>query len=65
VAEELVRRGWKKEELAKRRKGDKEKVKIALRLRSETPMTLAWIAEQLKMGTPGSLANSLRAAKQK
>jgi hypothetical protein len=32
---------------AQRRKGDPEKVQIALRLRRETTMTLAWTAQRL------------------
>ena len=37
------RRGWRQEELKNRRKGDKNKVRIAVRLRQETTMTLKWI----------------------
>jgi hypothetical protein len=32
------------------RKGHRKKVEIALRLRRETTMTLAWIAQRLQMG---------------
>jgi hypothetical protein len=35
-------------------------VKIALRLRRETTMTLSWIATQLHMGASGYVANCLR-----
>ena len=35
---------------------------LAKRLRSETTMTLNWIAEQLAMGAAGYVANCLRAA---
>ena len=38
-------------ELARRRKGDSERVKIARRLRQVTTMTLKWFAQQLQMGT--------------
>jgi len=62
LAEELRRRQWGQEELAQRRKGDPEKVKMARRLRSETTMTLAWIAGQLAMGATGYAANCLRAS---
>jgi putative transposase len=58
--EELRQRGWDLEELKKRRKGDPDKIEIARRLRAQTTMTLAWIAQYLSMGTPGSLANCLR-----
>lgn len=35
------------------RERDLEKVRIARRLRSETTMTLDWIAQRLKMGAAG------------
>jgi dihydroorotate dehydrogenase len=35
--------------LGQRKKGDVEKVKIAVRLREETLVTVAWIAERLQM----------------
>jgi REP element-mobilizing transposase RayT len=53
VAEELKRRRWTKEELARRAKGDAGKVAIAVRLRAETAMTVRWIAARLQMGAPG------------
>jgi hypothetical protein len=59
VREELKRLGWEQEELERRRKGAPEKVKIALRLRRETTMTLSWIAEHLRMGTKTHLAHLL------
>jgi REP element-mobilizing transposase RayT len=54
-AERLVREGlkrlkWKEADLAARPKGDPEKVKLALRLRAETAVTIKWIAERLQMG---------------
>ncbi len=60
VAEELRQRSWDGAELQRRRKSDREKVKIARRLRRETTMTLDWIAQRLRMGASGSLANCLR-----
>jgi hypothetical protein len=63
LAEELKRRKWGPGELARRRKGDKEKVKIGWRLRNETTMTLNWIAERLAMGVAAYAAQCLRAAK--
>ena len=63
LAGELKRRKWSRKDLAQRRKGDKEKVKIAGRLRGETTMTLNWIAERLSMGVAGYAAQCLRAAK--
>ena len=57
VAEELRKRRWNPKHLEQRRKGDVEKVKIAQRLRGETTMTLAWIAERLRMGTKTHLSH--------
>ena len=55
-AERLVKaalreQGWKESDLAKRPKGDRAKVKIALQLREQSVMTLEWIAQRLQMGT--------------
>jgi len=44
AGEDLEPLGWEREELERRRKGDRQKVRIAARLRRETTMTLAWIA---------------------
>jgi len=60
LAEELRRRGWTTDQLTGRRKGDREKVRIARRLRKETTMTLDWIAQRLNMGAAGYAANCLR-----
>ncbi len=60
LAEELKQRGWSSGQLAGRRKGDLEKVKIARRLRKETTMTLDWIAQRLNMGAAGYAAQCLR-----
>ena len=51
IGEELRRRRWTEATLATRAKGDAQKVKLAVRLRQETMMTAAWIAERLKMGS--------------
>jgi len=51
VGEELRRRGWTAATLGGRPKGDPEKVKIAVRLRTETLVTVAWIAARLQMGS--------------
>jgi hypothetical protein len=59
VVEELQRRKWEKKTLALLRKGDPGKLVIARRLRTETTMTLAWIAERLQMGTKTYLAHLL------
>ena len=57
---ELKRLGWTKEQLANRRKGDARKARVAQRLREETTMTLAWIADQLSMGSASTVAQSLK-----
>lgn len=38
-------------DLAERRQGGARKLRMALRLRKETTMTLAWIAQRLPRGT--------------
>ena len=43
--------GLAEEDLARRLKGDKEKVKLARQLRKETTVTLAWVAQRLRMGS--------------
>jgi REP element-mobilizing transposase RayT len=57
VAEELRRRKWDARTLVQRRKSDPAKVAMARRLREETTMTLAWIAQRLNMGTKTYLAH--------
>src|SRR5436190_10497368 len=59
ISEELARCGWTKEDLTATRKGDPKKLKIALRLRRETTMTLSWIANRLHMGTKTHLSHLL------
>jgi len=59
VAEQLQRLGWPAAELAKRRKGDAEKVALARRLRAETTMSLKWIAGELHMGNWTYVSNLL------
>lgn len=56
IWEELERLGWSVTDLEGRPKGDARKVAIAARLRCETTMTLAWIAQRLRMGSPGHVA---------
>jgi hypothetical protein len=55
----LGKLGWTEEDLGRRRKGDPQKVRMALRLRAETTMTLAWIAQRLHMGTKTHLSHLL------
>jgi putative transposase len=59
VEEELKRRRWTEKSLGERRKGDPEKVKMALRLRRESIMTLKWIARRLAMGSWTNVSNCL------
>ncbi len=59
VQAEFKKLGWQEAELNRRRKGDPVKLGIALRLRQETTMTLAWIAERLQMGTKTHLSHLL------
>jgi hypothetical protein len=59
IEQELKKVGWRKEDLSRHRKGDPHKVKMALRLRRETTMTLGWIAAQLQMGTKTHLSHLL------
>jgi hypothetical protein len=62
VREELGKVKWQEADLAARRKGDPGKVRIARRLRAETTMTLAWIAQRLRMGVWTHVSNLLGAA---
>ena len=62
---ELEALGWTAQDLQGRRKSDPQKVRIASRLRCETTMTLAWIAERLCMGAPTYVASLLQRHKQK
>jgi REP element-mobilizing transposase RayT len=59
IKEELKVLGWRETDLEKRPKGDPAKVRIALRLRQETTMTLAWVAKRLHMGTKTHLSHLL------
>jgi REP element-mobilizing transposase RayT len=59
VREELRRFKWRETELRKRAKGDRWKVKLAVRLRAETTVTVKWIAQRLAMGTTGYLNDRL------
>jgi REP element-mobilizing transposase RayT len=62
VREELQALRWMEDDLAQRPKGDPGKVRIARRLRGETTLTLAWIAQRLKMGGWTNVSNLLRAS---
>jgi hypothetical protein len=57
--QELKKAGWSEDHLSRHRKGDRQKVRMALRLRRETTMTLGCIAGQLQMGTKTHLSHLL------
>lgn len=59
VREELQRMGLREEQLEIRPKGDPFKVALALKLRVETLVSVAWIANRLRMGTRGHLTHLL------
>jgi hypothetical protein len=63
IAHELKRLGWVQGELTRRRKGDRQKVAPARRLRAETTMSLPWIEQRLRMGSWSSVSNLLRTTK--
>ena len=65
IEQELRHRHWNPEELARRRKGDPDKVRMALRLREETTMTLKWVADALHMGAWTHVSNLLSQERQK
>ncbi len=52
--------GWTEADLARQAKGDVRKVHIARRLRSETAVTLKWIAQNLHMGVWTYVSNQLQ-----
>ncbi len=54
IAEELMRLGWKENDLATRRKSDPGKLRIAARLRRETTLTIKAIASRVYLGSSRS-----------
>ena len=65
VAEEMRKLKWDERELARRRKGDPAKLRLAGKLRAETTMPLKWIAARLGMGIGTNLSNLLSAQRRK
>ena len=59
IEEALRQKGWTAQELKARQKGDVFKVRLAAKLRAQTTVTVAWIAEHLHMGTRGHLTHLL------
>lgn len=60
ISEGLKKLGWGKRELTARRKSDPGKVALARAVRSQTPMSLKWIARRLEMGSWTHVSNLLR-----
>lgn len=63
-AERILRDGltelrWERSDLLLRRKSDPKKIVLAKRLRSETSVSLRWIADRLEMGTWTHVSNLL------
>jgi REP element-mobilizing transposase RayT len=65
VLQMLQKGGWNAAELKEWRKGDTRKAVMAARLRAETTMTWAWIAEGLAMGHWRTAHNAVRTAARK
>jgi putative transposase len=65
VVEEFRRLKWKESQLDSRAKGDPGKVRIALRLRTETTVTFGWISKRLKMGSRSYAQNLVYAQKKR
>jgi REP element-mobilizing transposase RayT len=59
IKQALRDQGVSEAQLAKLRKGHPFKIKLAARLRSETTVTIGWIAQRLGAGTRGHLAHLL------
>jgi putative transposase len=56
IREALNKIGWTESDLKRRAKADSNKVRIARRLREQTPMTRQWIATRLCIGSPSYLS---------
>ncbi len=63
IAEAGRSEGLTRERLQRWRKGHPAKVRLALKLRTQTTVTIGWIAERLQMGTRAHLAHLLSRAK--
>jgi hypothetical protein len=61
MTEEMTRLRWKEDEWSRRAKNDPHKPALAARLRRETTLTMAQIAERLLMGSRKSVAPKLHA----
>jgi hypothetical protein len=65
VREGLTKIGWTENDLKRRNKGDPQKLKLARRLREETPMSRAWIATRLHTSSASYLSTLLRTVNSK
>jgi REP element-mobilizing transposase RayT len=65
LREALVKNGLTEIDLKRRKKGDALKVKIAQELREQTPMSRAWIATRLNMGSASYLSALLASVNSK
>ncbi len=54
VAEEISRLGWTESDLANRRKSDPAKLRLAVRLRTETTLSIKAIARLIHLATSKS-----------
>ena len=62
VREELGRLGWQEVDLLSHRKRDPRKIRIAVRLRQQTTLSVKQIAARLHLGSPASASLCLLAA---
>ena len=62
VREELGRLGWQEVDLVSHRKRDPRKIRIAVRLRQQTTLSVKQIAARLHLGSPASASLCLLAA---
>ena len=60
VLEELRQQGWTEQDLEERRNTDATYLRMATRSRSETVMTLDWIADRCHIGCRHTVANCLK-----
>jgi putative transposase len=59
ISARLKKLGWRKADLVARRKSDPRKVALARELRSQTTISLKWIARRLEMGSWTHVSNLL------
>jgi hypothetical protein len=63
IDRELRAKAWTERDLAVRPKGDASKLRLAVKLRAETAMTVSSIAKRLNMSSRAHLANPLHLRK--